>query len=1025
MSLTVEEVTAILRLKDELSAQLKKSEGNLQSFGANAAKIGAGLSAAVTLPIIAVGASAISMAMNAEEAKNLFDVSFGGMADKAMQWSQTTTAGLIQTETELRSTSATLYNMFSSMGLSEDAAYGMATSLVDLSSDMASFRNLKPEEAFEKLRAGITGQTEPLMALGINVQETTLQLTAMKHGLIKQGEEMSVQQKVMARYLAIMDQTKNDQGDLARTSTSTTNELKAMSKELKEASLALGQALLPTFKSFVEIAKSAIPHIQGAVKWFAELSPSSQKIVLGFVALAAAAGPLLLAFGAIAASVSAIMAVWPALVIAFGAITGPIGLTVAAILGLAAIWAIWGDDIKRITAETFGVVKAWFVDKWNDIVGGVKGGVEKVAGVFAWLKDTLVGHSTVPDMVNLIHSEFDRMGGGMSEKAQKGAAKVAKEAEKMKAKWAEIMEDMKYVGVAEMEKMQAAQLKVAQEGMERQLQVLRDNQALIGRVLADHYAFDINQRWANAKMQQEIAQQNAIALMDIEANSLRLSREDTNAYVGHLREALGQVPGILQRAFEGGGGLGGAAKSLMSNLGSHLGGEAINGLFNKFSPQILSGLGMKMASAIGGLAGPLGSAVGSLIGPLVGKMFSGLFGKSEGRKELEAANADIAKYQDQLLKTYGSIDRIRELGGQAGAALADAWGSQNRDGLAHFKTLLGEFNEEMERQGRISGIVSDILGTKALGSLRELEQAYQQLTPEQMANSRVVDRLVANYIRLRDETGETIPELEELARQWRVNQDATKNADTAARNATGTFAGLTDSIAILQARTANTQAIATMATEFDKASKGMSFNLGTLLSNFDSLRTSLGTNHPAIKALQAAFDEFARTGVWNISAVNAALGLMRGSAAAGIKIPVTITWPGGQAFQMPDFNGGGGGGGGFRPPSSEDINDFIRRNPGDNNPDRIRSAFTNITDEELNKAGIFNWDQMAPRAAHGGEVMRTGLALIHRGETVTPAADAGTAGSAMDDVLAELRAIHQMLRTQPPKMAAAAVLAQR
>lgn len=107
--------------------------------------------------------------------------------------------------------------MTKSMGIAGDTAYDLSTSLVLLAQDMASFYNMDTEEAFVKLRAGITGETEPLKALGILVDENTVSQYAYQNGLAETGEELTQQQKVLARYYAILDQTSTAQGDLART----------------------------------------------------------------------------------------------------------------------------------------------------------------------------------------------------------------------------------------------------------------------------------------------------------------------------------------------------------------------------------------------------------------------------------------------------------------------------------------------------------------------------------------------------------------------------------------------------------------------------------------------------------------------------------------------------------------------------------------------------------------------------------------------------------------------------------------
>src|SRR6185436_7708981 len=158
----------------------------------------------------------------------------------------------------------------------------------------------------------------------------------------------------------------------------------------------------------------------------------------------------------------------------------------------------------------------------------------------------------------------------------------------------------------------------------------------------------------------------------------------------------------------------------------------------------------------------MGAAIGAATGALAG-FVRGLFGMSEGRKELVAANADIKKLQDELLKTYGSLDNIRTMGGAAGAALAGAWGDQNQAGLAHFKGLLGEFNAEMEHTKAITDLYNELIGTDQIAAIVNLEEAWRKLTPEQLANQHIMENLVTKYEALRDETGVIIPGLEEMA----------------------------------------------------------------------------------------------------------------------------------------------------------------------------------------------------------------------------------------------------------------------
>lgn len=210
--------------------------------------------------------TSITDAMNALEGESLFEVSLGGYADKARDWSNQLSNSLGLDPYALRKNVGTLYNMTSSMGLTKDASYELATGLAQLGEDMASFYNLSSEEAFTKLRSGLTGEAEPLKALGILVDEQTIKQVAYRTGIAKTGEELTQQEKVLARYRAILEQTGNAQGDLARTMDSPANQLRRTLNEIHIASVEFGSSLMPLVQVGLPIFREVISDVAPVAK---------------------------------------------------------------------------------------------------------------------------------------------------------------------------------------------------------------------------------------------------------------------------------------------------------------------------------------------------------------------------------------------------------------------------------------------------------------------------------------------------------------------------------------------------------------------------------------------------------------------------------------------------------------------------------------------------------------------------------------------------------------------------------------
>lgn len=174
MAITLEElqikfIAETGALKSQLSGVQKQLTGLETSAGksktALAGMMKGGLAVAGALAarkLAQIGKESLDMANDVVESEQLFSVSMGKMESSARAWSESLSASLGLNAYDLRKNVGMLNVMFGSMGLGEQEAYDMSTSMVQLANDMASFYNLDTEEAFTKLRAGITGETEPL-----------------------------------------------------------------------------------------------------------------------------------------------------------------------------------------------------------------------------------------------------------------------------------------------------------------------------------------------------------------------------------------------------------------------------------------------------------------------------------------------------------------------------------------------------------------------------------------------------------------------------------------------------------------------------------------------------------------------------------------------------------------------------------------------------------------------------------------------------------------------------------------------
>lgn len=167
--------------------------------------------------LLDIGKASVSAASDLAEVQNVVDVTFGDSAAKIESWSKTAGKQFGLTETQAKRFTSTLGAMMKSAGMSGDKIVGMSTDLAGLAADMASFYNLDFETAFEKIRSGISGETEPLKQLGINMSVANLEAFALEKGIKKTFNSMSQGEQTMLRYQYLMQATADAQGDFART----------------------------------------------------------------------------------------------------------------------------------------------------------------------------------------------------------------------------------------------------------------------------------------------------------------------------------------------------------------------------------------------------------------------------------------------------------------------------------------------------------------------------------------------------------------------------------------------------------------------------------------------------------------------------------------------------------------------------------------------------------------------------------------------------------------------------------------
>lgn len=337
----------------------------LNSMAASATRFGGVLSVAVTTPLVAIGKSSITAASDLNEAMSAVNTVFGSASETITRFADTSATQLGISEQAALSAAGQLGALFSGLGVQKQQAADFSTQLLQTASDLGSFYNVEPGEAFTALRSGLIGEAEPLRRFGILLSATAVEQKALEMGLGGVTGALTEQDKVLARYELILDQVGAAGGDFARTSDGLANSQRILTAELTNLSAEFGEVLLPYVMDGVGLARQAI-------KWFSALSKPMKLLTAGAVAAAAAAGPLLVVFGGIAKAVALLR---PALLL----LTGPIGLIVAALGGL---FVAYQTNFLGFADGAQGALD-WLQETFQDVSDAVQGAIQTFSDLTA------------------------------------------------------------------------------------------------------------------------------------------------------------------------------------------------------------------------------------------------------------------------------------------------------------------------------------------------------------------------------------------------------------------------------------------------------------------------------------------------------------------------------------------------------------------------------------------------------------------------------------------------------------------
>ena len=313
-------------------------------------------------------------------------VVFRGPGAKSVQdWSKTTATGIGISQRAALEAAGTFGNMLVPMGLGRTEAAKMSKGMVNLAGDMASFNNATPEETLDAIRAGISGETEPLRRFGVRLSQARIEQQAMSMGLKKGKAPLDDHARALATQALILKDTKDAQGDFERTSGSLANVQRTLAAQYENVTAAIGAKLTPALEflaKHMDIVLMVVGVLTAAVV--------ALGIAMAVAWIATLSGPIL-----IAAAIALVVAALVALYVKFKVVRNIAKLlwTVLKNTPLGLLIRHFGT-LRRAAVTAFNAIKTAATDAWkwiktafNNVVGFIKGLPGRIASAASGMWD--------------------------------------------------------------------------------------------------------------------------------------------------------------------------------------------------------------------------------------------------------------------------------------------------------------------------------------------------------------------------------------------------------------------------------------------------------------------------------------------------------------------------------------------------------------------------------------------------------------------------------------------------------------
>ncbi len=264
---TAEKSTGFSSLGKKVSDFSKNAGNKLGDFAKNVGKVAIGVGAGIATMAIAFGTMGVNGALELEATQAKFATVFGEFQDQANETYNQISKLTPMTKAQFNSMSSGIQDLLVPMGLSREEATGLTGDTMHLVGALTNFNSAthSAEDVSGAFQSALTGNTEGLKRLGIQVNAETINQKAYEMGLVEAGAEVDAASRAQALMALAYEQSGDALTAYNEESLDTKTKIELLKTQVSEFATGLAEKLLPSIMGLVDMAFPLLIDIMDAL----------------------------------------------------------------------------------------------------------------------------------------------------------------------------------------------------------------------------------------------------------------------------------------------------------------------------------------------------------------------------------------------------------------------------------------------------------------------------------------------------------------------------------------------------------------------------------------------------------------------------------------------------------------------------------------------------------------------------------------------------------------------------------------